>query len=556
MRGGEVGTRDPFSERPLSLRIEAALICGSRLVDDYLAGAPAISAFYAGHPLDGGAYRDKLAEVQRRFDRPARERAAAALRPTSAGAAERLRRFVEEGGAMVTTGQQTGLFTGPLYTIHKILSAIRVAEALEAELGVLVLPVFWAASEDHDFTEVNHAWAVDGAGELHRFGVHATERRAVPMSEMRLGPDVESAFDGFAQAIGADGDASGILTRVRAAYQPGRTVAEAFRDTMAELFSGFDLLVTDAADPALKEASAEVLLAEAANAAEHERLVAEQTAALEASGYPSQVVVAEGATNLFIQGVAGARGPGGRARLQRDGGGFIAPEVRRRFTRSELESLLREQPGALSPNVLLRPVVESAVFPTLAYVAGPAETAYFAQIGPLFDALGIRMPLVFPRFAALIAPAEAEEARAALDITEDELRLPEHELVERAARRRIPPEVAEQLLALRRAIVGGFGGVIDAARPIDRNLDLALGARRNRAIVEVARAERKIIRHVKRNDAELRRGTSLARNHLWPNGQPQERVLTVFQYLLRQPSLLHDLAAAMHVQLRPAAVPA
>jgi bacillithiol biosynthesis cysteine-adding enzyme BshC len=540
----------------LSLRIEAAPICGSRLVDDYMAGTPAISAFYAGHPLDASAYREKLAEVQRRFDRPARERAAAALRPTSAGAAERLRRFVVEGGAMVTTGQQTGLFTGPLYTIHKILSAIRLAEALEAELGVLVLPVFWAASEDHDFAEVNHAWGVDGAGEIHRFGVQATDRRAVPMSEMRLGADVESTFDGFAQAIGADGDASGILTRIRATYQPGRTVAEAFRATIAELFSGFDLLITDAADPALKAASAEILLAEAAHAAEHERLVAEQTAALEAARYPSQVVVAEGATNLFIHGVAGASGPGGRERLQRDGDGFIAPEIRRRFTRAELESLLRDEPGALSPNVFLRPVVESAVFPTLAYVGGPAETAYFAQISPLFEALNIRMPLVFPRFAALIAPAEAEEARAALAITDEELRLPEHELFDRVARRRIPPEVAEQLRSLRGAMVSGFGGVIDAAHAIDPNLDLAIGARRNRAIMEVAKAERKVVRHVKRNDAELRRGTALARNHLRPNGQPQERVLTVFQYLIRQPSLLHDLAAAMHVQLRPAAVPA
>lgn len=541
----------------MSLRIEAGPVRGSRLVDDYLAGAPAISAFYAGHPLDPAAYRDKLAEVQRRFDRPARVRAAAALRPTSEGAAERLRRFVDEGGAMVTTGQQTGLFTGPLYTIHKILSAIRLAEALEAELGVLVLPVFWAASEDHDFAEVNHAWAVDPAGELHRFGVQATARRAVPMSEMRLGKDAESVFDAFAQAVGADGDTSGVLTRLRDTYEPGRPVAEAFRGTIAELFARFDLLLTDAADPALKDASAEILLAEAANAAEHERLVAEQTAALEAAGYPSQVVVAEGATNLFIHGVAGGRGgPGGRERLQRDGDGFIAPEIRRRFTRAELESLLRDQPGALSPNVFLRPVVESAVFPTLAYVGGPAETAYFAQIGPLFEALGIRMPLVFPRFAALIVPAEAEEARAALAITDEELRLPEHELIERVARRRVPPEVADQLRALRASIVSGFGSVIDAANSIDPNLDLAIGARRNRAIVEVAKAERKIIRHVKRNDAELRRGIALARNHLRPRGQPQERVLTVFQYWIRQPSLLHDLAAAMHVQLRPAAVPA
>ncbi|HEX8362079.1 MAG TPA: bacillithiol biosynthesis cysteine-adding enzyme BshC [Longimicrobium sp.] len=526
----------------MTLRIDAGPIRGSRLVDDYLADKPAISAFYAGHPLDPAAYRVKLAEVQGRFPRAARERAASALRPTSPGAAERLRRFVEEGGAMVTTGQQAGLFTGPLYTIHKILSAIRLAEALERELGTIVLPVFWAASEDHDFAEVNHAWAVGGAGELLRFEVEASERRPVPMCEMRLGRDAENAFDEFVQAIGGHADDGGVFTRLRAAYQPGRTVAEAFRDSIAELFAGFDLLVTDAADPALKAASAGILLAEAEHAGEHERLVAERTAELAAAGYPSQVVVAEGATNLFFHG------PAGRERLQRDGTAFVANDARRRFTREELGALLRDDPRALSPNVFLRPVVESAVFPTLAYVGGPAETAYFAQIGPLFDALGIGMPLVFPRFAALIAPPEAEEARDALAITDEELRLPEHELVERVARRRMPAEVERELAVLRHALVGNFGTLIDAAHGIDPNLDLAIGARRNRALIEVAGAERKIIRHVKRNDPVLRRAP-LARNHLRPRGLPQERVLTVFQYLARQPSLLHDLAAAMNVEL-------
>jgi len=135
----------------------------NRLVDDYLAGASRAAAFYEGNPRDPGAWTAKLAEVRARFGRAERERAASALTPTSARADERLRRFVDEGGAMVTTGQQAGLFTGPLYTVHKVLSTIRLAEALERELGEIVLPVFWAASEDHDFAEVSHAWAVSAA---------------------------------------------------------------------------------------------------------------------------------------------------------------------------------------------------------------------------------------------------------------------------------------------------------------------------------------------------------------------------------------------------------
>jgi bacillithiol synthase len=525
---------------------------GSRFIDDYRAGHHRLAPFYEGWPDDLSAYRAKLEEVRARFDRPARERAAAALRPTSEAAAERLRRFVEEGGAMVTTGQQAGLFTGPLYTVHKILSAIRLAEALERELGTLVIPVFWAASEDADFAEVNHAYAVDADGNLHRSTVAPTSSIPVPMSEMRLGTDVESAAGGFAQAIGIDGDHVDHLRLILGSdYRPGATVASAFEASILRLFAGFDLCVTHAADEALKRASAWVLLREAENAAEHERLIAEQTARLEAAGYPSQVVLLTDSTNLFYHG------PAGRERLHREDGRFAAPESKRRFTLDELRGMLEDDPRVLSPNVFLRPVVESAVFPTLAYVGGPAETAYFGQMRPLFQSFGIRMPLVFPRFAAMLVPDEVGRAYEALDLELSEYRRPEHELLEMLARRRMPQEVWHEVRALRRLLVDGFGRVMDAAQGIDRNLEPALGGRRDRALLEVERAERKIVRHFKKRHPELARSLRLVRNHLRPLGKPQERVLTVFQYLGEDPKLLQRLADGMRVELRgePVAAP-
>lgn len=491
------------------------------------------------------AYRAKLAEVTARFDRAARERAAAALRPTSPGAAARLRRFVEEGGAVVTTGQQTGLFTGPLYTVHKILSALRLAEALEAALGVVVLPVFWAASEDHDFAEVNHAHAVAADGELRRVEVAATVGAHVPMSEMRLGRDVESALAEFTQAIGVDEDGAADLALLRDTYPAGRTVAGAFVETVAALFSGFDLLVTDAADPALKAASRDVLRGELEGAEAHERAVAERSARLGEVGYPPQVAVMEGATNVFFHG------PAGRERLYRDGDGFVAHDSAHRLALDEARALLETDPARLSPNVFLRPVVESAVFPTLAYVGGPAETAYFAQIQPLFEAFGIRMPVIFPRFSATIVPEDVALLAESLGISDDELRLPEHELVDRVARSEMPPAVWDATNALRRVLVDGFGRVIDAAHGIDANLDLAVGGRRNRALLEAAKAERTIIRHFKKRHPGLARDVRRVRNHLRPLGVPQERVLTVFQYLVRDPGLLRKVADRMTVALRP-----
>ncbi|HYH83016.1 MAG TPA: bacillithiol biosynthesis cysteine-adding enzyme BshC [Longimicrobium sp.] len=523
---------------------------GTRLVQDYLSGAPRAAGFYEGNPADPRAWRAKLAEVQARFGRAERERAAAALTPTSDSAAERLRRFVEEGGAMVTTGQQAGLFTGPLYTIHKILSAIRLAEALEQSLGVVVLPVFWAASEDHDFAEVNHAYATAADGELRRVSVAASTRVAVPMSEMRLGADVDAALAAFAQGVSGDGDAGASMALLRDAYRPGATVADAFRAAIAALFAGFDLLVTDAADPALKAASADVLLGELANAATHERLVGEQTAALGAAGYTTQVTIVEGATNVFWHG------PAGRERLYRDGEGFEARDARRHFTLDELRAVLAADPRALSPNVFLRPVVESAVFPTLSYVGGPAETAYFAQVRPLFAAFGIRAPVAFPRFGATIVPPEVAAARRRAGIDDDELRLPAHELWERVARRHMPAELSARVDALRRALVDGFGGVMEVAGGIDPNLDPAVGGRRNRALLEVGKAERTIVRHFKQRHRALQRDVRLVHNHLRPLGIPQERALTVFQYLARDPALLRRLADGMIVEMAPEPQPA
>ncbi|HEX5726069.1 MAG TPA: bacillithiol biosynthesis cysteine-adding enzyme BshC [Longimicrobiaceae bacterium] len=512
-------------------------------MEDHLAGSPAAAPFYQGHPRSLRAYREKLDEVRARFGRAERERAAAALRPTSARAAERLRRFVEEGGAVVTTGQQPALFTGPLYTAHKVLNTVRLAAALEARLGAVVLPVFWSGSEDHDFAEANHTFAVDGEGRLHRLAVRPTRALPFALSEMPLGDDVESTLDDFEHVVASNGDARFGIRLILDAFLPGVTLADAYRQTIEALFAPFDLLVTDAADPALKAASLPALLREAERAAAHERRVAEQTAALAEAGYPAQVTVVEGATNLFFHG------PAGRERLYREGDGFVARDSRRRFTLTEVERELARDPRCFSPNVLLRPVVESYVFPTLAYVAGPGETAYFAQAGPLFAAYGIRAPVVFPRLSAEIVPHEVQEIMDRLGLEADELAAHEHEVVTRIARGRVPAEVQARLRELRASLVERFGAVIDAAHGIDPNLDLAIGARRNRALLEVAAVERKVLTHVKRRDPALAREVATTRNHLRPRGEPQERVLNLFPYLARQPTLLEEIAAAMEVEL-------
>jgi bacillithiol biosynthesis cysteine-adding enzyme BshC len=517
-------------------------------VDDYRAGRPEAARFFTGRPDDLGAFRAKLDEVRRRFGRAERERAAAAVRPTSPGAAARLARFVEEGGAMVTTGQQAGLFTGPMYTIHKILTAIRLAQALEEALGIVVLPVFWSASEDHDFAEANHAYVADGAGKLRRLAVAATDPRPLPMSEMRLGEDVDSFAGELREVLASHGCTDDDLIRLLDAYRPGETVAGAFRETVQRLFAGFDLLVTEASDAHVKRGSVAILRGAVEDAAEHERLVTARTTEMEAAGYTAPVTVMPDAANVFFHG------PAGRERLARAGGVWVARDAGMHFSTEEIAARMLEEPGSFSPNVFLRPVVESAVFPTLAYVGGPAETAYFAQIGPLFRAYGIRPPVAYPRLSVRLVPEVVAEKARELELTEEELRLPEHELLAAVARRRLPEAVNERLQALRAGLVDGFGELMDLGADIDRNLDMALGARRNRALLEVAEAERKILAHFKKADPGTR-DLPFVRNHLAPQGTPQERMLNVFPYLAVRPTLLRDIAERMEIAFHAEADP-
>lgn len=520
-------------------------IAGAPLVDALLAGDPAVLALYGGAAPDRlDTYRERLGLLQQRFDRPARERAAAALRPTSEAARSRLERFVREGGAVVTTGQQAGLFTGPLYTIAKALTAVRLAEALEQALGAVVLPVFWVASEDHDFAEVSRTWAVDGTGGLRRFAISPTAAAPLSMSEMQLSDDVERNLGEYLDVVASDEDERRLLSRCLDGYRAGRTVAQAFGDALDGLLGAFDVCLTDAADPALKTASSDVLAAAARGAAEHEARLRERTDRLHALGFDPPVELVADATLLFFHG------RGGRERLERQGGELIARGDGKRFSADEAAAVITAEPGRFSPNVLLRPVVEAAVFPTLAYVGGPAEVSYFAQVAPLFDSFGLPPTPAFPRHQVQIVPAAAAEALAALDLEEAELSDPEHVILERLARAALPSEVEGALDALREAVVRGFGGVVRASESLDATLAVSIGARRNRALLEVAAAERRILRQLKRGDRSLALQLRLVRSHLRPFGVPQERVLPIFQYLGADPGLLTRIADAIRIELR------
>lgn len=527
------------------LELHVSPLAGSRLVDDYQIGHPALAPFFAGHPYDIEAYRRKAAEVEQRLDATARARLTDALRPTTPRAADRLRQVLDGNGFFVTTGQQAGLFGGPLYTVYKVLSAVRLADALERALGRVVVPVFWVGADDHDFEEVAHIVALDGADALHRIEVsRPVDAAEVPMAQQPLGSDVVTALDAFTATLPDGPYADDVRARLRAHYRPGRMVADAFEASMAELLAPFDVVIVSSAHPALKRAAAPLLRTEFDAQQAHAELLAHTGAALERAGYSVQVPIADDASNVFHVD------EGGRDRLVREDGTWHHRRSRRRIGNEALHTLLEEEPEAFSPNVLLRPVVESALLPTLAYVAGPGELAYFAQIGCLFRAHGIQPPLVFPRHSVTLVGPTVRRLLDRQGLAVASFRRDVSTLVHEALRDEVPEAVSDALRELRAAIDVRFERLAHTALPIDVTLTGPMDGARRSAQGSVDAIEKKILARLRERESTVARQIERIAAHLRPLGAPQERQLNIFTFLARYGGTLpHAVAHAMQVTL-------
>lgn len=517
-----------MADPTLNLEIQVGRPAGGPVVRAYLERDEAALQFYGGHFSSLDAFREKADEVDARFDRAARERAVAALRTPPDADRSRLDRFVDEGGYVVTTGQQPGLLGGPLYSIYKALTAVKLAGALEAELGKPVLPVFWVASEDHDWDEANHTWVVGLDNELHRLSVTDPDPSVhPPLHRIPLGDDAADVAAAMVDLLPDTDFSAPFIEMVRAAAAPGATLPGGFHHILHALLGRLGVFFADAADPALKEASQALLFQELDRAEELEAVLAATAARLESAGYGLQVTLMEGGVNLFLEGSAG------RERLYREDGGFRLRTSGERLTAADVRARVEADPSVLSPNVLLRPVVESAVFPTLSYVGGPGEMAYFAQLADYFRAFGIRMPVIHPRCSATVVESKIRKILDKFDLDVAALHRPFHEIAGDIARDEVPPNVKRALGSLRGAVAKGVSELEKEVKDIDPTLKGPVQHVRGQAFQALDEAEKKVVLALKRENEIALAQLEKAQLHLFPDGVPQERAMNAFYYLSR-----------------------
>jgi bacillithiol biosynthesis cysteine-adding enzyme BshC len=249
--------------------------------------------------------------------------------------------------------------------------------------------------------------------------------------------------------------------------------------------------------------------------------------ALEAAGYGIQVPILEGGVNLFLEG------PAGRERIYRQDGGFRLRTSDTQLSADDVRARQAEDPVVLSPNVLLRPVIESMIFPTLSYVGGPGEMAYFAQLGDYFRAHGLEMPIVYPRFGVTPVETKIRKVLQKFGLEVEALNRPFHEVAGDIVREEVPADVKKALVGLRGSIGKGVGELQQAVKPIDPTLKGTVQHVHSQAFAAIDDLEKKILHALKRENEIALSQLEKAQVHLFPNGTPAERIQNPFYFLTR-----------------------
>lgn len=463
---------------------------------------------------------------------------AEALLPSEArtSALERLR---EPGAFAVTTGQQPGLFTGPLYTIYKAVSTAALARVLERQWQRPVVPVFWAAGDDHDFAEASHAsWiSADGTVKTASLSPRPPEAPLTPMYRQPLGSDVAGALASLAADLPAAEFRDFALQWLQRHYRPEATVAGSFAAALADLLAPLGIVILDSTHPALKRSAARHLVRALGLAQDLDRDLGHRSAELRMAGVDPGVAVGDGATLVMLEGQLG------RDRLVLDGGGFVTRRSRERFDLAALQRIAASEPERLSPNVLLRPVIESALLPTAAYLAGPGELRYLSLTPPVYQRMRVQRQLALPRWSGILVEPRVERVLQKFAVELDDLLEPAGVLEARLVRSQLPERAVRTLQEMRDAIESGYEGLGASAAEIDPTLVRPVQGAKNQALSGLQDIERKLIQHLKRRqDIELGQ-ISKARTLVLPDNKPQERMLTLAPFLARYgPSLLTELA--------------
>jgi bacillithiol synthase len=501
----------------------------THLFTDFLAYTPQVRPFYPHSPHFSEWLKDEASTL--RYDSSRRERVSSILErqnrswdasPRTLANLDRLRK----GAAAVVTGQQVGLFGGPMFAVYKALTAVKLAEE-STKAGIDAVPVFWLATSDHDLAEVNHVAFPGPDGALQTLSTTSHDAPAAPVSAVRLGDEILPVVEQAATLLG-ESDATRLL---RESYRPGETLGTAYARLFSRLFADWGVILLDASDPELHRVAEPVYRSAIENAAALNTALLARGEALEAAGYHQQVKVVPSTVLLFTM-KDDARTPIHKLTAEEE---FVVghEDGAEKISKDALLARIASAPEQFSPNVLLRPVVQDYLLPTLAYSGGAAEAAYFSQAGAVYEVVLGRVTPIVPRFSATIIEPKTQRLLERHGITlRDVLNGPES-LRQELAARSLPGDLQAAFDVANKSLESHLTTIREKLEKLDRTLVEAAQTASSKMRYQLDRLYTQAAR------AELQKGEVVGRHvetltqALFPGKGLQERGIGGLYFLAR-----------------------
>ena len=510
----------------------------SKLFLDYLDFSPSVQPFYSRSPRFLEWVIDEPGRIQYPAER--RDQLAAILERQNRnwGASpttfENIKRF-RSGACAIVTGQQVGLFGGPVFSIYKALSAVKLAQEA-GRLGIECVPIFWLATEDHDLEEVNQVRIPGSDGKLETLSSGAQSRPDAPVGTITFGREIKQIVARAAELLG-ESEPAKLLAEC---YGPDDNFGSAFAKLFASLFADFGVVLLDGSDPELDDIAAPLYTAAVEGASEINRALLNRNSKLNEAGYHQQVKITSSSTLLFAMR-DGARIPIHQA----ESGEFLIDTER--VSHQQLLQMAASSPQSLSPNVMLRPVVQDYLLPTLAYVGGAAEVAYFAQAGAVYEALLGRITPVLSRFSATLIEQKIKALLEKYDMAVPTVFEGPEILREAIGARRLPPDLRSSFEQATAGVERTMKAVRESIAELDKTLIESAENAESKMLYQINNLRARAARAELRHSEVIQRHAELISNALYPEKALQERGFAGIYFLAKHGrGLLEGLLDTMH----------
>jgi bacillithiol synthase len=510
----------------------------TRLFLDFLEHSGKVREFYPRSPRFHQWFKEEASAI--RYDAARREQVSTILErqnrewgasPETLANVERFRK----GAAAIVTGQQVGLFGGPAFCIYKALTAVKLAREATAA-GVDSVPVFWLATYDHDLAEVNHVSLPGPDGLLQTLTTSSHGPAGAPVSAVRFGDEIAPLVE---QASGLLGETKA-TEWLRESYRLGETLGTSFAKLYARMFAEWGVIVLDASDAELHRVAQPIYQAAVERADELDAALLDRGQAIESAGYHQQVKVTASSVLVF------AINDGARTAVHRRKVGarseFVIGETGKGLSQAELVAQIVAEPERFSPNVLLRPVVQDFLLPTLAYVGGAAEIAYFAQAGAIYEKLAGRVTPVLPRFSATLIDSKNQRVMEKKSVSLTDAFAGPEALRQQLAAHSLPSDLRSAFDAATQSLASHMSAIQEKIAMLDQTLVDAVQTAASKTQYQLEKLQAQAARAEALKSELIGRYAESLSQALYPNKGLQERTVAAIYFVARYgPEILRQI---------------